>query len=46
MTQDITLTRENYQLQKDLTVYANDKLVNLFTSIPKINTLKILRGFD
>ena len=46
MPQANTLSRENYLQQKDLTLFPSDKLVNLFTSIPKISTLKILRGFN
>ena len=46
MQQSLTLSRENYLQQKDLTIFDSDELVKLFTSIPKIITLKILRGFN
>jgi len=40
------LTKENYQKFEDLSVFSTDQLVHFFTSIPKIKTLNILRGFD
>ncbi|MBT5258503.1 MAG: hypothetical protein HOL75_06320, partial [Nitrospina sp.] len=46
MPQSIKLSKDNYLQQKDLAIFPIDELVNLFTSIPKISTLKILRGFD
>ena len=41
-----TLSKHNYQEQDDLTIFPTDQLVSLFTSIPKIKTLSILRGFE
>jgi len=40
------LSKENYQDQEDLTTFPTDQLVSLFTSIPKIKTLSILRSFE
>jgi magnesium transporter len=40
------LTKENYQEYKDLSIFPTNELVTLFTSIPKIKTLGILRNFD
>ena len=41
-----TLSKDNYQEQDDLSIFPTDQLVNLFTSIPKIKTLSILRNFE
>jgi magnesium transporter len=46
MTDGSNLSKDNYLALDDLTIFPNDQLVSLFTSIPKIKTLKILRGFD
>ena len=40
------LSKENYQDQEDLSTFPTDQLVSLFTSIPKIKTLSILRSFE
>ena len=40
------LTTANYQDHEDLSIYPTDQLVTLFTSIPKIKTLSILRSFE
>ena len=40
------LTHDNYQEHDDLSIYPTDQLVSLFTSIPKIKTLSILRSFE
>jgi len=42
----LSLNKENYQDQDDLSIYPTDQLVRLFTSIPKIKTLSILRSFE
>ena len=41
-----TLRKENYQQFDDLSIFPTDQLVSLFTSIPKIKTLSILRSFE
>ena len=41
-----SLTKENYQDQEDLKIFSTEQLVSLFTSIPKIKTLSILRSFE
>jgi len=41
-----SLDNHNYQEQDDLTIFPTDQLVSLFTSIPKIKSLSILRGFE
>jgi len=46
MTSDETLSKDNYQEHDDLSIFPTDQLVSLFTSIPKIKTLSILRGFE
>jgi magnesium transporter len=40
------LTKHNYHSVSDLTTYPHDQLVNLFSSIPKATTLRILRKFN
>jgi len=46
MSSTEVLTKKNYQKFEDLSVFSPDELVSFFTSIPKIKTLNILRGFD
>jgi magnesium transporter len=41
-----TLTKDNYQEHEDLSIFPTNQLVSFFTSLPKIKTLNILRGFD
>ncbi|HIN87841.1 MAG TPA: magnesium transporter [Nitrospinaceae bacterium] len=41
-----TLRKDNYQQFDDLSIFPADQLVSLFTSIPKIKTLSILRSFE
>ena len=41
-----TLRKDNYQQFDDLSIFPTDQLVSLFTSIPKIKTLSILRSFE
>jgi len=45
MESTATLTKDNYQEHDDLSIFPDDQLVSLFTSIPKIKTLSILRSF-
>jgi len=46
MTSIETLSKDNYQKYEDFSVFPTDQLVHFFTSIPKIKTLIILRGFE
>jgi magnesium transporter len=46
MTSIATLSKDNYQGYDDLSIFPTDQLVSLFTSIPKIKTLSILRSFE
>ena len=46
MESTATLSKDNYQEHDDLSIFPTDQLVSLFTSIPKIKTLSILRGFE
>jgi len=40
------LTNENYKKYEDLSIFSTKQLVRLFTSIPKLTTLSLLREFD
>ena len=40
------LSKDNYQKYEDLSIFPTDQLVRFFTSIPKIQTLRILRSFE
>jgi len=40
------LSKDNYHKYEDFSVFPTDELVRFFTSIPKIKTLNILRGFE
>ena len=42
----IALTKDNYQEHDDLSIFPVNQLVKIFTSIPKISTLNILRDFN
>jgi len=46
MTSIEALSKDNYQKYEDFSVFPTDQLVRFFTSIPKIKTLNILRGFE
>ena len=46
MTSIEVLGKDNYQKYEDFSVFPTDQLVRFFTSIPKIKTLNILRGFE
>ena len=40
------LNKDNYHKFEDFSIFPTAQLVRFFTSIPKIKTLSILRGFD
>ena len=40
------LTKENYKKFGDLSIFPTDQLIETFLSIPKVETLGILRRFD
>lgn len=46
MTSVEILSKDSYQEHDDLSIFSTDQLVSLFTSIPKIKTLSILRSFE
>ena len=46
MSSNEALSKNNYQKYEDFSVFPTDQLVRFFTSIPKIKTLNILRGFE
>jgi len=46
MTSVEILNKDNYHKYEDFSVFPTDQLVRFFTSIPKIKTLNILRGFE
>jgi len=46
MPSNEVLSKDNYQKYEDFSVFPTDQLVRFFTSIPKIKTLNILRGFE
>jgi len=45
-TSEKELTKENYQKFNDLSVFSPDQLIGFFSTIPKLQALNILRGFD
>jgi len=46
MSSNEPLSKDNYQKHEDFSIFPTDQLVRFFTSIPKIKTLNILRGFE